>query len=185
LLTRSVNSLSGVSSKTRMLSCVTYKISPSVSVSDLLSMPRVDWKVFFYFEFDIVNRESIIIRDRFEPGNDWCDLHHAAPGQALLDRWALYQSPVELFIAELFPIVGNFIKIIRLLNFSNLISFYFYLGRSDSSDQYSVCAKGPLAIAAMIAELPPFKTGKHNSESASTIDRVITPLIMISFKHYL
>ena len=27
----------------------------------------------------------------------------------------------------------------------------------------------------MNAELPPFKTGKHNSENASTIDRVITP----------
>jgi len=29
----------------------------------------------------------------------------------------------------------------------------------------------------MNAELPPFKNGEHNSESASTIDRVITPLI--------
>jgi len=28
----------------------------------------------------------------------------------------------------------------------------------------------------MNAELPPFKNGDHNSESVSTIDRVITPL---------
>ena len=28
----------------------------------------------------------------------------------------------------------------------------------------------------MNTELPPFKSGKHNSESASTIDRVITLL---------
>jgi len=28
----------------------------------------------------------------------------------------------------------------------------------------------------MNAELPPFKSGEHNSDSASTIDRVITPL---------
>ena len=28
----------------------------------------------------------------------------------------------------------------------------------------------------MNAELPPFKNGEHNSESASTIDHVITPL---------
>jgi len=29
----------------------------------------------------------------------------------------------------------------------------------------------------MNAELPPFKNKEHNSESASTTDRVITPLI--------
>jgi len=34
----------------------------------------------------------------------------------------------------------------------------------------------PLAITAMNAELPLFKNGEHNSESAPTIDRVITPL---------
>jgi len=28
----------------------------------------------------------------------------------------------------------------------------------------------------MNAELPPFKNGEHNSESASILDRVITPL---------
>ena len=28
----------------------------------------------------------------------------------------------------------------------------------------------------MNAQLPPFKNGEHNSESASTINRVITPL---------
>jgi len=28
----------------------------------------------------------------------------------------------------------------------------------------------------MNAELPPFKNGEHNSENASTIDPVITPL---------
>jgi len=28
----------------------------------------------------------------------------------------------------------------------------------------------------MIADLPPFKDGEHNSESVSTIDRVINPL---------
>ena len=36
--------------------------------------------------------------------------------------------------------------------------------------------KRPLAIAAVNAELPPFQNGEHNSESVSTIDRVITPL---------
>ena len=30
----------------------------------------------------------------------------------------------------------------------------------------------------MNAEMPPFKNGEHNSESASTIDGVITPLSM-------
>jgi len=30
----------------------------------------------------------------------------------------------------------------------------------------------------MNVKLPPFKNGEHNSESASTIDRVITPLIL-------
>ena len=29
----------------------------------------------------------------------------------------------------------------------------------------------------MNAELPPFKNGEHNSESVSTIDRVIIPLM--------
>ena len=34
----------------------------------------------------------------------------------------------------------------------------------------------------MNAEMPPFKNGEHNSESASTIDRVITPLkLLIEF----
>jgi len=51
-----------------------------------------------------------------------------------------------------------------------------HLGRSYSSDRYSFCGKRPLAIAAMNTELPPFKHGEHNSESASTIDCVITPL---------
>jgi len=36
--------------------------------------------------------------------------------------------------------------------------------------------KGPLAISAMNTELPPFKNGEHKSESASTLDRDITPL---------
>jgi len=30
----------------------------------------------------------------------------------------------------------------------------------------------------MNTELPPFKNEKHDSESASTIDRVITPLML-------
>ena len=51
-----------------------------------------------------------------------------------------------------------------------------HLGRSYSSDRYSVCGKRLLAIAAMNAELPPFKNREYNSESTSTIDRVITPL---------
>jgi len=71
------------------------------------------------------------------------------------------------------------VKITRLLNFSNKIPFCFYLGHlgcSNSSDRYSVCGKRPLAIAAMNTELPPFKDGAHNFKSASTIDRVITPL---------
>jgi len=34
----------------------------------------------------------------------------------------------------------------------------------------------------MNAELPPFKNVEHNSESASTIDRVITPLNLGSCK---
>jgi len=53
------------------------------------------------------------------------------------------------------------------------------LVRSYLSDQYSVCGKRPLAIAVMNAELPLFKNGEHNSESTSTIDRVITPLICL------
>jgi len=32
----------------------------------------------------------------------------------------------------------------------------------------------------MNAELPPFKNGEHNSESASTIDLVITPLTLLT-----
>jgi len=41
----------------------------------------------------------------------------------------------------------------------------------------------------MNVELPPFKNGEHNSESPSTIDRVITPLnaivgsLKIPFQH--
>jgi len=31
----------------------------------------------------------------------------------------------------------------------------------------------------MNAELPPFKNGEHNSDSASTLDRDITPLITV------
>jgi len=34
----------------------------------------------------------------------------------------------------------------------------------------------------MNAELPPFKNGEHNSESASTVDRVITPLTSLNNK---
>ena len=51
-----------------------------------------------------------------------------------------------------------------------------HLGRSYSSDRYSVCGKRSLTIAVMNVELPPFKNGEHNSGSMSTIDRVITPL---------
>ena len=69
-------------------------------------------------------------------------------------------------------------QITRLLSFSNYIPFYFYLGRSYSSDRYSVCGKRPLAIAVMNAELSSFKNGEHNSESMSTIGRAITPLII-------
>jgi len=43
---------------------------------------------------------------------------------------------------------------------------------------FLVCGKRPLAITAMNAELLPFKNGEHNSESASTIDRVIAPLMI-------
>jgi len=59
------------------------------------------------------------------------------------------------------------------------MAFSFYLdhsGRSYSNDEYSSFGKRPLTIAAMNAELPPFKNGEHNSESASTLDRDITPL---------
>ena len=73
------------------------------------------------------------------------------------------------------------VKILRLLSFSNQISFSIYLGhsvRSYSSNQYSLFGKRSLCIAAMNAELPPFKNGDHNSESAFIIDRVITPLII-------
>ena len=51
------------------------------------------------------------------------------------------------------------VKIIKFLSFSNQIPFYFYLGRSYSNGRYSFCGKGPLAIAAMNAELPPSKLG--------------------------
>jgi len=37
--------------------------------------------------------------------------------------------------------------------------------------------KKPLAITAINAEFPPFENGKHNSESVSTLDRDISPLI--------
>jgi len=53
---------------------------------------------------------------------------------------------------------------------------YSFLGRSFSSDRYSACGKRPLTIAAMNAELHPFKNGEHNSESASAIERVIASL---------
>ena len=62
------------------------------------------------------------------------------------------------------------VKIIRLLNFSNLVPFSFYLGHSGCSylsDRYSFFGERPLAIAAMNAE--------HNSKSASTFDHDITP----------
>jgi len=36
-------------------------------------------------------------------------------------------------------------------------------------------------MAAMNTELPPFKNGEHNSESASTVDRVITSLRSVDF----
>ena len=49
-------------------------------------------------------------------------------------------------------------------------------GRSYSNDQYSFFEKRLLAITAMNTDLPPFKNGEHNSESASTLDRDITPL---------
>ena len=71
------------------------------------------------------------------------------------------------------------LKITRSLSFSTKIPFYFYLGhlgRSYSSDRYSVCGKSPLAIAAMNAEMPPFKHGEHNFKEVLTVDRVLTPL---------
>ena len=37
----------------------------------------------------------------------------------------------------------------------------------------------------MKAELPLFKNGEHNSESACTIDRVITPLIIAVYELFL
>ena len=48
-----------------------------------------------------------------------------------------------------------------------------------SSDQYSVSGKTTLAIAAMNLQLPPFKNGERNSESASIIARVMTPLTTV------
>ena len=45
-------------------------------------------------------------------------------------------------------------------------------------------AKRPLGITTMNAELPPFKNGDHNSENASTVDRVITPSIESLLKHH-
>ena len=59
-----------------------------------------------------------------------------------------------------------------------------HLGRSYSSDRYSVCGKRLLAIAAMNAELPPFKNGEHDSKHASTTDHVITPLRMLVMSGY-
>ena len=56
------------------------------------------------------------------------------------------------------------------------------MSRSYSSDRYSVCGKRPLAIVVMSAELPPFKNGEHDSESTSTIDRVITSLTFYNEK---
>jgi len=52
--------------------------------------------------------------------------------------------------------------------------------------------KRSLHITAMNTELPPFKNGEHNSESASTLDRDITTLSMLfcamklaeAFKHF-
>ena len=38
-----------------------------------------------------------------------------------------------------------------------------------------------LTISAMNVELPPFKTGRHNSESVSTLDRDITLLMKFLF----
>jgi len=57
--------------------------------------------------------------------------------------------------------------------------FYFYLGYSSpsySSGVYSFYATRPLAINTMNTELPPFKNEEHNSESAYTLNRDITPL---------
>jgi len=45
----------------------------------------------------------------------------------------------------------------------------------------SVFGKRPLVIAAMNAELPPFKNGEHNFESASILDLDITPLMIILY----
>jgi len=57
--------------------------------------------------------------------------------------------------------------------------FYLaHLGRIYSSDQNSLTEKRPLAIAAMNVDLPPFKKGKHNSESVSTLDLVFIILIL-------
>jgi len=68
------------------------------------------------------------------------------------------------------------VKIIGLLRFTKT-PFAFYVGHSYSSHRYSFCGKKPLAIAATNAELPPFKNGEHNFESASTIDLGLTPLM--------
>jgi len=54
------------------------------------------------------------------------------------------------------------------------------LSNAQSSDQYSFFGKRPLVIVVMNAELPLFKNREHNSESVSTIDRVITPLTVLS-----
>ena len=67
------------------------------------------------------------------------------------------------------------VKIIKLLSFSNWIPFSFYLGHSG--DRCLFFEKRPFTIAAMNAELPPFKNGDQNSESASTFDRDITLFI--------
>ena len=51
------------------------------------------------------------------------------------------------------------------------------------SDQYPPVGKRPLAIAEMNAELPPFKNGEHNSESASALDRDITPFFNLNMDY--
>ena len=62
---------------------------------------------------------------------------------------------------------------VQMKALSNFISIWAVVIRA--TDIHFV-EKRPFAIAAMNAELPPFKNREHNSESAPTIDCVITPL---------
>jgi len=88
-------------------------------------------------------------------------------------------KPVHDFL-NLLLIIHVYIEMMKIVLTTGVpdaeLYVWGYSGLQTEGSTETQCSR-PLAIAAMNAELIPFEKGEHNSESTSTLDRGLTPLI--------